>query len=141
MATNLLLAPSETEESEFSSADALPQKLDTEENRICAVFGHPRSGPPPKVTHDSLERYRDYLATRLSFPFQALYMETEPRAARSVRYVKVLGLSKRIRNRLWCVVHDGGRRVELPLAEISVFESHPSFQLLDDYNYWSFHWR
>ena len=110
-----------------------------EENRVRAVFELPSHVPLPSVGKETLLKYHEYLACRLSFPFPALYAETVPPVKQVVRYVNVIGLSDNARRRqygLFCKVDLGDRIVELPLSEMGMREDDPNRQLVDDYLYW-----
>jgi hypothetical protein len=48
-----------------------PLNMKDEDDRIRAVFGFTHDGLIPDVSEDTLRIYRDYLAEKLSFPFEA----------------------------------------------------------------------
>ena len=111
----------------------------TEEDRIREVFGLPASAALPPVSKDTLPKYHEYLLAKLSFPFQALYIETTPPVKQIVRYVTVVGLSDSERRRmygLFCKVQIDDSIVEIPLSELGMQEDDPNRQLVDDYLYW-----
>lgn len=109
---------------------------DTEESRIARVFGLTASEALPRVNRDTLLTYRQFLAAKVSFPFEALYAETKPLVRQLVHYVTVVGLVDRTEDGLFCVAHSPLGLRELPLAELGIREGDPNHQLLDDYAYW-----
>jgi hypothetical protein len=117
----------------------MPKATDTEEDRIRAAFGLPGHAPLPKLSKETLAKYHEFLLGKLTFPFQALYVESAPPLTQLVRYVSVIGLSENPRRRmygLFCKVQVDDRVVELPLAELGMREEDPNCQLVDDYVYW-----
>jgi hypothetical protein len=118
---------------------ASPRPADNEDDRIRAVFGLAAGVPLPEVNKDTLLQYHEYLAKKLSFPFQALYAETQPPVRQLVRYATVIGLSDSVRRRLYglfCKVQIDEAIVELPLADLGIREDDPNRQLIDDYLHW-----
>ena len=102
------------------------------------------SAPIPKVSHETLLAYREFLLARLEFPFEALYAETSPPVRRLFRCVSVVGLSDVIPQRLHtllCRVRNGGEEMELPLGELGIPEDNPNHRLIDDYTLWLWNWR
>ena len=56
-----------------------PLSKDDQDDRIRAIFGLTSDDPLPPANEENLRRYRRYLASHLSFPFQAKYtVETGP---------------------------------------------------------------
>jgi len=122
-----------------SPAHGQPEQATSEDDRIRAVFGLPPHVSLPQVDKESLLKYHEFLAQRLSFPFQALYADTTPPVRHLVHYVTVLGLSDSTRRRmygLFCKVKIDEAVVELPLSELGIREDDPNRQLIDDYLYW-----
>lgn len=112
---------------------------DTQEDRVRIVFGLPADASLPTVSKDTLPKYHEYLLGKLSFPFQALYIESTPPVEQLVRYVMVVGLSDSVRRRmygLFCKVQFDGATIEVPLAELGMREEDPNCQLVDDYCHW-----
>lgn len=117
----------------------MPNIIETQEDRIRAVFSLPPHAALPPVSKDTLPQYHEYLAGKLSFPFQALYIESTPPVKQLVRYVTVVGLSDSLRRRmfgLFCKVQVDETTVELPLAELGLRDEDPNCQLVDDYCQW-----
>ena len=126
-------------DSQLSNSRLPSANRDREEDRIRAVFALSADAAVPKVGKETLLQYHEYLAKKLSFPFQALYAETTPPVKQLVRYVTVVGLSDSARRRLYglfCKVRIDGAEQELPLADLGIQESDPNRQLIDDYLYW-----
>ncbi len=114
-----------------------------EDSRIRAVFGHSNNDPIPRVSHETLLKYREFLVANLSFPFEALYADTMPPVRQLVRYVVVIGLSDTHHrlDGLLCQVRNTQGEIEMPLAALGVREENPNHQLVDDYAYWFWNWR
>ena len=126
-------------ESQPSSASPSPSQEDNLEERIRAAFALPSDAPLPKVKEGTLLRYHEYLAQKISFPFQALYDDTSPPIRQLVRHVTVVGLSDNPRRRqygLFCKVQIGDAVTEVPLADLGIPEDNPNFQLIEDYLRW-----
>jgi hypothetical protein len=122
-----------------SPAHPTPGPADDEDDRIRAVFAIPAGVPLPEVNKETLLQYHEYLTQRLSFPFQALYAETQPPVRQLVRYATVIGLSDSVQRRLYglfCKVQIDGAVVELPLADLGIREDDANRQLIDDYLHW-----
>jgi hypothetical protein len=116
-----------------------PLPANSEDDRIRAVFRLPGGAPLPEVNKDTLLQYHEYLTQKLTFPFQALYAETQPPVRQLVRYATVIGLSDSVRRRLYglfCKVQIDGAILELPLADLGIREDDPNRQLIDDYLHW-----
>jgi hypothetical protein len=112
---------------------------ETQEDRIRAVFGLPPHATLPTVSKDTLPKYHEYLLGQLSFPFQALYIESTPPVEQLVRYVTVVGLSDSARRRmygLFCKIQIDAATIEVPLAELGMLAEDPNCQLVDDYCHW-----
>jgi hypothetical protein len=112
---------------------------ETQEDRIRTVFGLPSHALLPTVSKDTLPQYHEYLLGKLSFPFQALYIESTPPVEQLVRYVTVVGLSDNHRRRmygLFCKVQIDDAIIEVPLAELGMREEDANCQLVDDYCHW-----
>jgi hypothetical protein len=110
-----------------------------EEERIRAVFGLSDTTPLPPVNIHSLLIYHRCLASRLKFPFPALYAETKPPIRQLVRCITVLGLVEGIRNLsegIVCRIAGLPKIRELPLAEVGIREDDPIYPLIDDYAFW-----
>jgi hypothetical protein len=122
-----------------SPAYRSPRPADNEDDRIRAVFALPGGASLPKVSKETLLQYHEYLTQKLSFPFQALYAETQPPVRQLVRYATVIGLSDSVQRRLYglfCKVQIDEAVVELPLADLGIRDDDPNRQLIDDYLHW-----
>lgn len=68
-----------------------PLNMDDQDDRIRAVFGLTSDDLLPESDEESLRAYHEYLAAKLSFPFEAKY-SYEPRPFKSNLTITVLGL-------------------------------------------------
>ena len=119
------------------------------------------------VDEQSLTRYYDYLAARLELPFVAYYpspgkkgdsphlperpegccaqMGTVPfLAAYRCEVIELLDPRTDICDEidgLYCRTRKGKFIVNLPLVELTVLPPSSNIELLDDYEYWFWHWR
>ncbi len=125
----------------------------------CGIAGIGRSGiadssgPGPETRPlagsraGALQDYYDYLASKLSFPFQARYPEPVGLHEEVIRTVSVVGLLDPSRNLdceslgLVCIARRGRQTVELSLADLEVNEDDPNHELIEDYWYWFWNWR
>ena len=120
----------------------VPQPLqpDDPEDRIRAIFGLSGDEPLPAADRDHLERYYDYLAAHLSFPFAAVYvLEVEPPepAEHPVTAVDLLGREDcDEEDGLLCHADLHGERIAVPLSDLEVDENSPNYQLIEDYAHW-----
>jgi hypothetical protein len=121
--------------------DTMPPE--NEDSRIRRVFELTEDAPIPRVSQDSLLKYREYLEGALAFPFQALYAETTAPVRRLFRCVDVLGLSQTTSRRastLMARVQNSHGELEIPLAELGIRDDDPNHQLIDDFAYWFWNW-
>jgi hypothetical protein len=101
----------------------------------------------PSVAEETLSRYYEYLAARLSFPFTVYYPEpTSPREQVEYRSTvrELLDPTKDICDEfsgIFCKTRKGKYEINLPLVELEIPKDSPNFQLLDDYWFWFWNWR
>jgi hypothetical protein len=124
-----------------------PRTREQPEDRIRAALGFRRSGELPGVGEETLQAYYDYLASNLSFPFEARYPEPVGLHEENIRTVTVVGLLDPAKNLdceslgLVCKAHQGKRKCELSLADLEVDGDDPNHELVEDYWYWFWNWR
>jgi hypothetical protein len=120
-----------------------------EDDRVRMVFDLTSNDPLPDVDDDTLEAYRDYLATHLSFPFEAQHTpEKGPVFCRST-LVQVTGLGDPDEEPpyidemygLLCDALRDKRKVVVPVGELEVPKGKPNRQLIKDYCYWFWNYR
>ena len=121
-----------------------PLRTDDQDDRIRAVFGLTSDDPLPPANEENLRRYHRYLATHLSFPFQAKGpVETGPFEQRDYA-VTVVGLLDADEcdeeEGVLCEAMRQGESAELPLAEIEVTINPHNRRLIEDYSYWFGNW-
>jgi hypothetical protein len=115
-----------------------------EDDRIRMVFGLTSNDPLPEVNDETLETYRDYLATRLSFPFEAEHTPEKGPMFRRRSLVKVTGLGDPDddppyideMHGLLCDARTDRGQVVVPVGELEVPKGKPNRQLIRDYCYW-----
>jgi hypothetical protein len=130
---------------------AQPTKITTkplspkdEEDRVRMIFGLTSNDPLPDVDDETLLIYHKYLATNLTFPFEAEhgaeYGDPEK--------VKVIGLGDPDEEPMIDDEHGilgearlEGQVVTLPLAEMEVLKGKPNRQLIEDYCSWFWDYR
>jgi len=122
-------------------------ELHQQESRIRIALGLEK-GPLPKVKFEWLQKYFEYLAAHLSFPFEAQHTEEigfyqQP----SYSQVKVVAIlipdsdPAREYSGLICKVVKAEQEIEVPLVDLEVDEQNPNFQLIEDFWYWIWNWR
>jgi hypothetical protein len=124
----------------------LPAVPLNQEGRILAALGKHR-GALPHVSAVWLARYYDYLASTLSFPFEASCPE-ETGALRlwkcAVSVVELLapsGVAQIDDSGLLCKALRRGTEIEVPLIDLEVAPEHANAPLIEDYWYWFWNWR
>ena len=109
------------------------------EERIRAILGPPSSSRLPPVNPATLVKYYQYLASRLTFPFECRYYSE---AERVVYPVTVIGLvdprtsPADAATGLFCAIYLKDKQGVLPLVEIEVADDSPNFQIIEDHWYW-----
>ena len=115
-----------------------------EDDRVRMVFGLTSNDPLPEVNDETLETYRDYLAARLSFPFEAEHTPEKGPMFRRSSLVKVTGLGDPDddppyideMHGLLCDARTDRGQVVVPVGELEVPKGKPNRQLIRDYCYW-----
>lgn len=142
---DLVTAPIVTESPAFAAIRSY-SKLNDQEGRILAALGLAR-GPLPEVKTEWLGRYYEYLAARLSLPFEAEYAEDIVGYRQVVSAVTIVALLHPDNHAdheefgLICRAHRGQQELELPLADVELTDSATNFRLIEDYWYWFWNWR
>jgi hypothetical protein len=119
---------------------ARPLRPDEPEDRVRAVFRLTSDDPLPAVNGASLRRYRRHLASRLTFPFAALYTEEAGPFRSKTDPVLILRLLPDEEadegDGLLVEVARGDERQVLPLREVEVPAGDPLRPALEDYGWW-----
>ena len=117
-----------------------PLSRDIQDDRIRAIFDLTSDDALPLIHEESLRRYHRFLATHLSFPFQAsCTVETGPFAAQPcpVTVIRLFDPDECDADAgLLAEAVEQGEPVELPLTEIEATSNLPNRQLIEDYAYW-----
>src|SRR5215469_13343742 len=117
-----------------------PLLKNNQDDRIRAIFGLTSDDPLPPANVDNLRRYGRYLATHISFPFQASYsVETGPFEEANYLVTVVGMLDADICDEeegVLCEAEQQGESIELPLADLEVTNNPHHRQLVEDYSYW-----
>jgi hypothetical protein len=119
-------------------------KCDHQLARIQAVFGLAEEASLPPVGRETLRKFHEHLAARISVPFEALFAERRAPVRRLVHYVRVTGIMEvddHLADGLLCSVQNLNGTDVLPLAEVGVREDDTNYQLIDDYAYWFINYR
>ncbi len=99
------------------------------------------------VDEQSLARYYDYLVANLELPFVACYPRPSTPAEAAVDRCEVLELLDPRTDLcdefdgIYCQTRKGRFLVNLPLVELTIVTPGKNLELLDDYEYWFWHWR
>ena len=121
-----------------------PLRTDDQDDRIRAVFGLTSDDPLPPANEENLRRYHRYLATHLSFPFQATCsVETGPfeQTDYAVTVVGLLDADECDEEEgVLCEAERKDESAELPLAEIEATINPHNRRLIEDYSYWFGNW-
>jgi hypothetical protein len=111
-------------------------------DRVRMVFGLTSDDLLPRPSEETLETYYDYLAKRLTFPFEARYVELEEGKVLHLaqRSVEVVGLDKDVG---WdedygivCEGHTSHGEDTFSLANLDFRRTGPNARLLLDYREW-----
>ena len=125
-----------------------PTQLDTEPlspdeplDRVRAIFGLTSDDPLPEVNPQNQRIYREYLAARLSFPFECQCWHRGDSPKGTWHSLTVTGLREEHpideTDGVMCQAREGDRAWELPLGELEVAEDNPNYEFVDDYAYWT----
>ena len=125
----------------------VPPQPDRERNRRILTALGVSGSRDPRVDADSLARYYDYLAARLELPFPACYPRPSTPADAAADRCQVIelldprtGMGDEF-DGIYCRTRKGRFVVNLPLVELAIFPSSNNLQLVEDYEYWFWHWR
>ncbi|KXA99403.1 hypothetical protein AKJ40_03220 [candidate division MSBL1 archaeon SCGC-AAA259M10] len=117
-----------------------------EEERIAQIFSVQKKSNIPKVSKETLRTFHSYLSKNLSFPFGAKYRkESFPSDEISdVKITDLLGIDKyevEVVYGLICEGRVGRRKIQAPLAMITVSQEGKNEQLVKDYRTWFANYR
>ena len=121
-----------------------PLSKDDQDDRVRIALGLTSDDPLPPMNEENLRRYHRYLATHLSFPFQAkCSVETGP--FEETRYLVTVVCLLDADNfdeeeGVLCEAEQQGESIELPLADLEVTINPHDRQLVEDYSYWFGNW-
>jgi hypothetical protein len=125
-----------------------PLNRKDQDDRIRAVFGLTHDDPVPPVEMRTLWIFRDHLAERAPFPFEAQWKPDPRRFSSESRVVTVVGLGGTNEDErldedygLICEIKIDSKKGDVPLAELQVNGRNAVRQLIDDYCYWFSNWR
>ncbi|PIY80455.1 MAG: hypothetical protein COY80_02880 [Candidatus Pacebacteria bacterium CG_4_10_14_0_8_um_filter_42_14] len=111
--------------------------IDTTLKRLIRIFPVKNSNKLPNVSQKTLINYHQHLSQHLIFPIKA--------KNDSGGEITILGLSDAENidefYGLFCVGRSNEKLVELPLAEILVYEKDKNSTLIDDYTTWFWNYR
>lgn len=101
----------------------------------------------PKVDENTLFRYYQYLAAKLSFPFVAHYphpTNAQEQSEFCCHVVELLDPANHFGDEfdgIFCKTLKGKYELKLPLIELELLQDGPNSQLIEDYWYWFWNWR
>jgi hypothetical protein len=114
-----------------------PLLVESQKDRICMVFGLTSDDPLPYDSKATKLTYFNYLRANLTFPFPAQFFDPIKDRKRDVTITGMCddfpiddGFG------VMCEVLDGGEKGQMPLSELEVERSNPSYQMVDDYITW-----
>ena len=120
-----------------------PLSLKDQDDRIRMVFGLTSNDPLPVVDKDMLERYHQYLAKNLVFPFLAEHAVKYGAAQR----VTVIGLGDSSEEPMFdemygvfCEARRNGQVVTIPLGLLKNVKDKSNRKLINDHSYWFNNW-
>ena len=118
-----------------------PLSAQDQDDRVRMVFGLTSDDLLRRPDEEALETYYDYLAERLSFPFEARdHEEDSPFTSLPARRVKVVALGSDLDmdedDGILCEVETAEAEELVPLASLELRRSDPNRQLVDDYAAW-----
>jgi hypothetical protein len=125
-----------------------PLNMKHQDDRIRAIFGLTSDDPLPEPDDDSLQTYFEYLAGKLSLPFDAKYsaatglFRSKPRA---VNILELLDPDEFPADEcgLLCGARSDKAYVMLPLIDIKLTkgnQGNPNKGLVEDFSYWFANW-
>lgn len=112
-----------------------------QDDRIRAIFGLTSDDALPEMNEDNLRIYQRYLATHLSFPFQAKYSDGASSFEEGNDLITVTGLldadeSDEDDGVMCEATQSGHDQAIIPLVELESTINIHNRQLMDDYAYW-----
>jgi len=119
-----------------------PLSAKDQDDRVRMVFGLTSDDLLPRPDEETLETYYDYLAEKLSLPFEAKYHEEgsffDPSPARCVTVVALGSKPEDLDEDegILCEVRTAEGEDLVPLTELELRRSDPNHQLVDDYAAW-----
>jgi hypothetical protein len=122
-----------------------PLDLKDQDDRIRLALGLTGDDPLPEVNDELLRTYYEYLAAKLSLPFEARYsaqtgsFRSRPSA---LKVVELLDPEQFPGDEygLLCGARRNDQHMEVPLIDIEVAKGDPNKQLIADYSYWFVNW-
>ena len=113
-----------------------PLSPDNFQDRLRIIFGLTSDDAVPTAGEETLQRYCDYLAARLSFPFDAFWLDND-----DMPEVTVLGMREPSpideSQGIMVRVRSAEQEADCPLAELEVDEDAPNRDVLEDYADWA----
>jgi len=113
-----------------------------DEKRIAEILGVKIGRELPNVSNKTLKIYHYYLNKNLSFPFNAEYSKETGPLEDAYYDIKVTGLLEPKKcpdlefYGLFCKGKQGRRKIEIPLAEVTVKQEDKNKELVGDYCMW-----
>jgi len=113
-----------------------------DEKRVARILGTKRSKELPSISKKTLKIYHSYLNKNLLFPFNAEYSQETSPLEDTYYDIKVTGLLEPEESPdlefygLFCKGKQRRRKIDIPLAEVTVKQEGKNKQLVEDYCRW-----
>jgi hypothetical protein len=120
------------------ASSTLPPALSNAENRICAALGVPPDAGVPDVEPAALEKYHEFLRSKLSLPLPALYYAGEVNDltdAKAVTLFEIVNTGDSVHGLIGKVRY-GDTEEPVPLWHLSVASPPEAREALQDYSFW-----
>lgn len=122
-----------------------PLDMDDQDDRIRSVFSLTSDDLLPESGEESLRAYYEFLAAKLSFPFEATYRIQRLGFGSKTYAITVLGLLDPEEfpgedHGLFCQARRDNEVIELPLTEVEAGKGNQNRRLIKDYVVWFVNW-
>jgi hypothetical protein len=114
-----------------------PLTSDDQDDRIRIIFELTSDDPLPDINDENVRRYHRYLASHLSFPFQAICRVETGILQEMVTVTRLLDADRCDEDEgILCEAMLDGEPIDLYLTDLELPENSDNRQLIEDYAYW-----